>query len=401
MKALRGAALAVILSTTALIPMAMAEDVPPGVQAMLDSISRQTGIKPTYEKLEQNADGTVKIGGLSLAVPASATEPALKVTAADVAIAGLADQGDGLYQLGSVKFSGVKLDVTGPEVSTSVSMPEGTAEDWYIKAAGANPTPLDQVRSTMNVARRMSTGPLTISAMGQTITIGGYEQTWDGDPRSGAGTYNLKVTGIDIPEQVVALADQGGMLKQLGYGALNFDVLSTSKLAVDGDKLGMDFDLALSGRDIGKVTVAGAATGIPAEAYAELQKSSSSGQQPNFSAMMPQLQGITIDSASLRFDDASVTKRVLPILAAMQGTDETTLVSTAGAMVQIGLMQLQSPQFAEEAAKAVNAYMKDPKSITLSAKPSAPVTVSDLMALDPTKPQDALTKLGISVRAND
>ena len=215
------------------------------------------------------------------------------------------------------------------------------------------------------------------------------------------GTYVLKMNNLAIPEQVVALADQGGMLKQLGYGALNFDVSSTSKLSIEGANLGLDFDLALSGRDIGTMTFAGSAAGIPAEAYAELQRAGSSGQQPDFNAVMPQIQNITINGASFRFDDASVTKRLMPMMAAMQGMDEATMVNTAGAMVQMGLMQLQSPQFAEQAANAVNAYLKDPRSITIAARPSAPVKVSDMMTLDPAKPQDAISKLGVTVSAND
>jgi hypothetical protein len=389
------------LSTSVFALPAQAQDVPPAVQAMLDSMARQTNTKPSYASLEQASDGTVKIGALTLALPAAAGNPGMNVVIGEVSLAGIADQGEGLYQIGTAKFSNVKVDLSDPDFSATVTMPEGIAEDWYIKSLGEGATAQDQVRAAMTVARKMSSGPLSISAMGQTITVDGYEQTFDGDPRSGAGTYVLKMNNLAIPEQVVALADQGGMLKQLGYGALNFDVSSTSRLSIEGANLGLDFDLALSGRDIGTMTFAGSAAGIPAEAYAELQRAGSSGQQPDFNAVMPQIQNITINGASFRFDDASVTKRLMPMMAAMQGMDEATMVNTAGAMVQMGLMQLQSPQFAEQAANAVNAYLKDPRSITIAAKPSSPVKVSDMMTLDPSKPQDTISKLGVTVSAND
>ena len=41
------------------------------------------------------------------------------------------------------------------------------------------------------------------------------------------------------------------------------------------------------------------------------------------------------------------------------------------------------------------------KSLTIAAKPANPVKVSEIMALDPNAPGAAITKLGVSVSAND
>ena len=114
----------------------------------------------------------------------------------------------------------------------------------------------------------------------------------EGALSSGRGVMSKALAAVKVTEM---LTIQGGMLKQLGYGALNFDVSSTSKLSIEGANLGLDFDLALSGRDIGTMTFAGSAAGIPAEAYAELQRAGSSGQQPDFNAVMPQIQNIIIN----------------------------------------------------------------------------------------------------------
>ena len=42
-----------------------------------------------------------------------------------------------------------------------------------------------------------------------------------------------------------------------------------------------------------------------------------------------------------------------------------------------------------------------PKSLTVSAKPTSPVTVMELMGLNPANPGEAITKLGVTVSAND
>jgi hypothetical protein len=117
--------------------------------------------------------------------------------------------------------------------------------------------------------------------------------------------------------------------------------------------------------------------------------------------MMPQIQNISFSGLSLRFDDHSITKKVLPMIAAMQGMDEKTLIASVGPMMQMGLMQLQNQAFAEQALAAVNGFLADPKSLTIKASPAAPVKVSDIMTMNPAAPGEAITKLGVSVSAND
>ena len=91
----------------------------------------------------------------------------------------------------------------------------------------------------------------------------------------------------------------------------------------------------------------------------------------------------------------------MPLLATMQGMDEATMVANAGAMLQLGLAELKNPAFTQKAVEAVNAYLKDPRSLTILAKPAQPVTVQQLMALDPNNPGAAIDQLGITISAND
>ena len=111
---------------------------------------------------------------------------------------------------------------------------------------------------------------------------------------------------------------------------------------------------------------------IPLAVYAELQKMQDGGKQPDFNALMPQIQAISMADASLRFEDQSITKKVLPMIAAMQGMDEKTMIASVGPMMQMGLMQLQNQAFADQALAAVNAFLADPKSLTITAKPAEP-----------------------------
>jgi len=191
------------------------------------------------------------------------------------------------------------------------------------------------------------------------------------------------------------------MLKQLGYSGLNIDLASKGRLDVTNDNYGGDMTFSVTSRNMGTINVGFSAAGVPIAVITELQQAGESGKEPDMTALMPQVQSISIGDASLRFEDDSITKKVLPMIAAMQGMDEASFVNMAGPMLQMGLMQLQSPALAEQATKAVNSFLKDPKSITIAAKPATPVTVGEMMSLSNAKPADIISRLGVGVSAND
>ncbi len=391
------------LASTALSLPALAQDseAPPAVQAFLDNIERQTKVKPTFESLETDGDGNVTIANLSISKEGAAGEPGMTMKVAEATFEDLSDEGDGLFQIGSATFSNTTAELKGPEMSFTATIPEASAEGWYVTDLGDSPSPAEAMRAASTIARKLEAGKMTIAAQGQSVTIDGFSTTWDGDPKTGAGDFTSKISNIAIPESLIAMMDQGGMLKQLGYSNLSFDIASTGKMSIKGDNLDYAFDVGLTGRDIATIKLALAAADIPMAVYSELQKMQDGGKQPDFTALMPQIQAISLSGASVRFEDQSITKKVLPMIAAMQGMDEKTLIASVGPMMQMGLMQLQNQAFAEQTAAAVNSYLADPKSLTIAAKPAAPVKVSDLMTLNPNAPGEAITKLGVSVSAND
>ncbi|MCB1379571.1 MAG: hypothetical protein KDK89_14570 [Alphaproteobacteria bacterium] len=391
----------ICLAGTALVSPAQATEVPPAIQAMFDNLERQTSIKPAYETIETDGSGTVTISKMTMNKDSASGDPAIKMMIDKVVLSGIADQGNGLYEIGNATFSGMKVDMGAPDFSATITAPEGHAEGWYVKVAGENATPEETLRASMNVARRMTSGKITVDMMGQSVTADSYETIWDGDPATGAGKFNMKITNIAIPEQAIAMADQSGMLKQLGYNGLNFDVTSDGRFDLENGNIGLVMDFAVAGHEIGTMIFTLGASGIPLAVYQELQTAQKSGKEPDFGSLMPQIQNITLEKFRFRFEDSSVTNRVLPLVASMQGMDQAALVANAGAMLQLGLMQLQNQEFTDNTVTAVSNYLKDPQSITVALKPAAPIKVSDLMALDPNAPGEAIKKLGVTVSSNE
>ena len=55
--------------------------------------------------------------------------------------------------------------------------------------------------------------------------------------------------------------------------------------------------------------------------------------------------------------------------------DEKTLVASISPMVQLTLIQLQNEAFTKQATEAVTAFLQQPKSFTITAKPATTLKV--------------------------
>lgn len=395
--------IATFMASAAFIVPAQAQEdeLPDAVQAFLDNVERQSQAKVDYADVEDDGNGNVTLKGLTISKEAKGEEPAMDVKIGSLAFNGISESGDNAYLVDKAVFSDMSLDVKGKDFAFNAAMPEGNAEGWYIHELGDNATVKDKMLASSTMAKKTHMGKMTFSAMGQSVTVDGFDSTWEGDPTTGSGTFSGKVSNIAIPESLLAQADTTGMLKQLGYTSLSFDIMAdgTSKM---GDKA-MDYamNVGFAGKDIATLKFGFGANAIPLSVFEEMQTAQSEARQPDFQKLMPELQNVEVTGVSLRFEDASITKKVLPMIAAMQGMDEKTLVASVGPMMQMGLMQLQNEAFAKQAMDAVSAYLADPKSITITAKPAAPLKVSDFMTMNPQAPGEAITKLGLTVSAND
>jgi hypothetical protein len=391
----------ILLASSALTLPAFAEDVPPVVSALFKNWE-DVKITPTYDKLETDSDGNVTITNLSATMPAKDAGPEIKVSVAEITLNDVGDEENGIIEVGSMKATNTKAEFSAGEgKSVVVEMPEATAEGVHLHVAVENPTPLQAFLASYNMADKASSGAIKITAMGQTITSDGYDVTWDGDAATGNGKVDFTVKNIAIPEAAIAAMDTSGQIKQLGYGDLSFDVAGGAEIKVTDDKFGFTSNISYSGKDIGAFKLALDANGVPMSAVAEFQKAQKEQRPPDMAALMPQLMNVTFGNLQVRFEDASITKKLLPVIAKMQGMDETTMVANAGAMMQLGLMQLKNQAFTDQVVGAVNAFLKDPKSITVSMKPAQPIAVQSLMMLNPADPGAAITTLGLSVTSND
>jgi hypothetical protein len=118
-------------------------------------------------------------------------------------------------------------------------------------------------------------------------------------------------------------------------------------------------------------------------------------------AMLGLMQQLTFHTANIRFDDDSLTGKVLDYVAKQQNMKPEDIANQAKAIVPFLTAQLNNPELSAEITAAVTTFLDDPKSIEIDAAPTAPVPFALIAAGAMATPLDLPKTLGVSVTAND
>lgn len=118
---------------------------------------------------------------------------------------------------------------------------------------------------------------------------------------------------------------------------------------------------------------------------------------------MQLLMGMAADlsfaSLSIRFDDDSVTDKLLDYFANDAGMSRKGLISTIGQILPAMLGAMEIPELQDEISDAVMEYLLAPESLEIKAEPAEPVPFMALAAVAQ-NPSIAKSLLNISITAN-
>jgi hypothetical protein len=117
--------------------------------------------------------------------------------------------------------------------------------------------------------------------------------------------------------------------------------------------------------------------------------------------MLGLVQQLNFNSAEISFTDDSITKRALDFAGKQQGMSGKQLTQTIKALTPLMMAQLNMPDLQNEVSAAVNTYLDNPKSLTISAKPPQPVPFPMIAGAAMGAPNTVPAMLGLTVKAND
>lgn len=367
-----------------------AEEEPPVVRALLDSSAVNAESRPTYGSLDMAPDGSITLSDFKTTFRADDDpETAMSYEVETLVLTDVTEVGVGVFEVGSAEWS--NTTVTAGEEPVA-AIPLITAKSLFIHQPGKEPTALERLRASNVLAKEFAMPEALVLIDGHSIVFEGLSGTWDGDPMTGAGTSRFAARRIHVPATVFEGDDNP--LAMAGYSELELAVEGTSVTAYSGEAIGFDVELRLNGRDIGSLIIELGADGIPLALFAVVDA------ETDPDALLPFADGVSLKRARIRFEDDSLTRRLLSLMAEEGGQDVASFIAEGTEGIELMLNESLEPALARQVSAALTAYLNDPKSITFALAPAQPVRFAQVMAgLE--DPMALIELLRLTITAND
>ncbi|ANH03732.1 MULTISPECIES: hypothetical protein [Shinella] len=314
---------------------------------------------------------------------------------------GVEEDGDGGYTVETVSFQ----DINVTEADATVS-----AKDIAINGVIIPGTVVPGTLESLLMYESATAGPVSVTSKGKEVfSMSGMEANitrMDGD----AG-LEFDATLSDLKADLTSVEDPKAKdtLAKLNLQTLEGKVSMSGSWELASGKLAVD-EYAFDFKDVGRLNLALEFSGYTLDFLKGMQEAIKAAEaNPNKEeanaamgmSMMGLVQQLTFNSASISFEDASITRKLLDYAGSEQGVSGDQMAQSLKGLVPIMIAQLNMPDLQNQIAEAVNTYLDDPKSITISAEPKDPVPFPMIMGAAMGAPQTIPQVLGVTITAND
>lgn len=314
---------------------------------------------------------------------------------------GVEEDGDGGYTVETVSFQ----DINVTEADSTVS-----AKDLAINGVIIPGEVVSGTLESLLMYESATAGPVSVTSKGKEVfSMSGMEaniKRMDAD----AG-LEFDATFSDLKADLTSVEDPKAKdtLAKLNMQTLEGKVTMSGSWELASGKLAVD-EYAFDFKDVGRLNLALEFSGYTLDFLKGMQEAVKAAEtNPNKEeanaamgmSMMGLVQQLTFNSASISFEDASITKKLLDYAGSEQGVSGDQMAQSLKGLIPIMLAQLNMPELQNQIAEAANAYLDDPKSITISAEPKEPVPFPMIMGAAMGAPQTIPQVLGVTVTAND
>lgn len=356
-----------------------------------------SGATIAYDGVEVDGD-TVTVKGATLKMTA---KPDQTVKIGDVTMEGVVENDDGGYYVETVSLP----DVNVTEAEASVS-----AKDIAIGGMSIPGNPAGGTIDDMLLYESAGTGPVVVTAKGkQVFSMEGSEGNLTRQESDAGFDFDATLTGLKADLSMVEDAKSKDAIDKLGLTNLSGEVTMKGSWEMASGNIQLE-EYAFDFANIGRLNLSFDISGYTLEFFKAMQEAMKTAEaNPNKEeanqamglAMMGLMQQLTFNSAEIRFDDASITKKALDYAGAQQGVTGDQLAQSLKGLVPIMLAQLNVPELQNQVTTAVNSYLDAPKNMTISAEPANPVPFPMIVGAAMGAPNTIPSVLGVKVTAND
>lgn len=355
------------------------------------------GTHITYDSVTTE-DTTVTAKGVKLKVETADKSPDLPL--GDVTFSDVEEADDGGYYAGNVAFQNVDMSKDGGHL---------TAKDLQIDGLSIPGTPSTASIDGMILFQSAHTGTITFEQDGKRVfQIEKVESNVEIADDSSSLTSDTTISGIWADLSDVKDPKGQETINKLGLTNFNGNIATKGSWASATGKIDLT-EFSIDARDLGKLNVTLSMSGYTPQLIKAMQDATvAAAANPDKKAgdaalgmtMMGLLQQLSFNGASIRFDDASITKRLLDYFGKEQNMTGDQFAQSLKGMVPLMMAQLNVPELQNQVSAAVTKFLDNPKNIEIKAAPAAPVAAPMIMGAAMGAPQTLPQVLGVSVNAN-
>ncbi len=326
----------------------------------------------------------------------------------EVTFTGVVENADGSYTAESVTIPDIDTVIEG-EPAAQLKIADIRVDGFYVPAG--NPVPAVGI---LQLFESFSTGPLTITSEGkEVVSIDSVTSESVFNPSFASTeltdlTSTLAISGISLDLTSLGEEDPtaAATVEALGLTTISGEIaMDMAWSMADGHMTVNEFSFDFA--DVGAIDITADITGFTPTVLDQIYAMQASmGAEPTEEQAQAQMmqgmalmQGVSIVSASVRYDDASLAGKLLDFFAAQSGADRATFVEGLKSMLPMMLAESGIPALNDLVVPPVSAFLDDPKSLEVKVAPPSPTSLLVLMAAA-ANPAGLITALGLAVEAN-
>ena len=343
-------------------------------QALATALAGGSNAKVSFESAAQ-AGGNIVIQGLSVAD----TQGDGTVRFNETVIESPAEGGGGIFQSPRISFnagtvSGESTGTIGGAALTQVTVLDPSTVAG--KAPGKGVLFQTAEATDLRLARNDEPGQLTAARV--FMEVGNVV---DNVPQDSKGL----VEDITLPPEIFAGAQFTP--QTLGYENLVIDITWDGSRDLGAKTLTVrDFTIRI--QDGGELSFTGVMGNLPEPTVL------------NDADAPEKANSVEVHTMTLHYQEASLVARILDWMAKQQGISRADYANQISAALPFLLAAVNNPEFQNELAGAIGAFLKDPRSFTLKVEPQAPISGEEILNIAKSAPQTLPDRLNASVTAN-
>ncbi|MBC2773521.1 hypothetical protein H6M51_11650 [Rhizobium sp. AQ_MP] len=341
----------------------------------------------------------VLLKGVKFGVEGDATDKPLAIE--QLTLQGVSEEEGGAYFIDRVEF---------PEVNVTEEKSSFKVQDLYLAGVYVPGDVKAEGIDSLMFYEEAHSGPVDVTVDGKSVfSMAEAVGTMGLSDDESTITFEGSVTGVKADLSTVEDAQAKAQIEALGLTKLDGNMNMSGSWEVESGTIDIE-DYSIDFANVGKLSLAFSMSGYTLDLVKQMQEQArmmqaqpqnEQAQQAAGLAMLGLVQQLSLVDAQIRFEDAGITKRGLDFAGKSQGTDGAQMAQMVKGMVPILLAQAKLGALQNEVSAAVNAYIDNPKALTIAAAPANPVAFPMIMGAAMGAPETIPGLIGLKVTAND